>query len=213
MGDAGRRDVDDVLILDPIPAAHQGEGAGDVKKVQRGARGCPEFNVAPFAGCADEPDDGALQVGMAIYLELLSARGTDGVEGYHWLESGKQEFGGIVVNHGNLRLLVGIAEGEPDHETVKLGGWQGIGSLRFDRVLRRDDEKTVSDASGHPARGNLPFRHDLKQGGLYLRRRAVNLVGKEDIGKDRPRHERKAAFSGVENVDAGYVVGSKSGVH
>ena len=47
------------------------------------------------------------------------------------------------------------------------------------------------------ARGHLPLLHRLEQGGLGLGRRAVDLVGQDQVGEDRPGHEAQLAGAAV----------------
>ena len=42
----------------------------------------------------------------------------------------------------------------------------------------------------------MPLLHGLEQGGLRLGRRAVDLVGQEDVGEDRPLDEAELAPAG-----------------
>ena len=61
--------------------------------------------------------------------------------------------------------------------------------------------------------GDLVFLHGLEQGGLGLGRRAVDFVGEDDVGKDRPLHERHAPAVGsfLEDLGAGDVGGHQVG--
>ncbi len=63
--------------------------------------------------------------------------------------------------------------------------------LRLDRVLRRDDEERLGKGVRLSVDGHLRLRHAFEQGGLSARRRAVDLVGEQNVGKDgaRAKHE------------------------
>jgi len=67
------------------------------------------------------------------------------------------------------------------------------------------------------AGGHLAFLHGLQECGLGLGRRAVDLVGQEDVGEDRPLLELEAAASALglflEDVGAGDIRGIRSGVN
>jgi hypothetical protein len=53
--------------------------------------------------------------------------------------------------------------------------------------------KNGSAAVGRPADRHLPLLHRLQQRRLRLGRRAVDLVGQQHVGEDRPLHEAELA--------------------
>ena len=65
------------------------------------------------------------------------------------------------------------------------------------------------------ADGHLPLLHRLEQGGLRLGRRAVDLVGQDDVGEDRPPQELELADAGrlvlLDHLGAGDVRGHQVG--
>ncbi len=79
-----------------------------------------------------------------------------------------------------------IADQDVEHEAVKLRFGQRIGPFLLDRVLRGQDEERIRELVPLAADGHLPFLHGLEQGGLRLGGRAVDLVGQDDIGENRP---------------------------
>ena len=90
-------------------------------------------------------------------------------------------------------LEAGIIHLDVEHEAVELGLGQRVGAFLLDRVLRGDDEERLRQVVGLLADGDLAFLHGLQQGGLRLGRRAVDLVGQEDVGEDRPLDEAELA--------------------
>ena len=83
-----------------------------------------------------------------------------------------------------------------EHEPVELGLRQRIGPFHFDRVLRGDDEERRLELVRLAADRDFAFLHGLQQGGLRLGRRAVDFVGQQEVGEDRPLHERHAVLAG-----------------
>ena len=92
-----------------------------------------------------------------------------------------------------LGLAVGIAELDAHLEAVELRLGQREGADLVRRVLRRDDEERL----GQPARlafgGDLVLLHRLEQRRLRLRRRAVHLVGEDQLREDRAGMELERA--------------------
>ena len=98
-----------------------------------------------------------------------------------------------------------VGEGYDDqhlqHEPVDLRLGQWIGALGLDRVLRGHHEEGVRHRVGLPPDGHLSLLHDLEQRALHLRRRAVDLVGEQEVREHRPERRRELARALV--VDAG----------
>ena len=62
--------------------------------------------------------------------------------------------------------------------------WQWIGALLVDGVLGRHHQKWLLQWISRVADGDLPLLHRFKQRTLHLCRRAIDLVGEDDIGED-----------------------------
>ena len=92
-----------------------------------------------------------------------------------------------------LLLGLGIGDEDLEQEPVELGLGQGIGPLLLDRVLRGQHEERVGQGMAAAAGGDLPLLHRLEQGGLGLGRGAVDLVGQDQVGEDRPLDEAQLA--------------------
>ena len=93
-------------------------------------------------------------------------------------------------------LLLGprrIRHVDAEEEPVQLGLGQRVRTFLFDGVLRGDDEERVGQRIGLLADGDLAFLHRLQEGRLGLGRRAVDLVGQNDVGEDRALDESELA--------------------
>ena len=116
-------------------------------------------------------------------------------------------FEGVVgqpgVNHGEFGGGRRIADREAHHEAVELGLGQRKGALRFQRILRRQNDKGIGEPVGLAVHRNLPFLHALEQARLCSGRRAVDFVGEQDLRENRTGAEDKAAPALVEIGDAG----------
>ena len=55
--------------------------------------------------------------------------------------------------------------------------------------------------------GDLRFVHGFEQGGLRLRRGAVDLVGQQDVGEDGAGLEFELLLDGIVDADADDVAG------
>ena len=84
---------------------------------------------------------------------------------------------------------------------------QRVGALVLDRVLRGAHDERVGQRSRHPVDGDLPLLHGLEQRRLRLRRRAVDLVGEQQVGEHRTGPEGELRRSGVVDERAGHVAG------
>ena len=91
----------------------------------------------------------------------------------------------------DLLLLVGrrVIHLDVEHEAVQLRFRQRIGPLLLDGVLRGNGEEGLRQRIGGLSHGHFPLLHGLQQGGLGLGWGAVDLVGQEDAGEDRPLDE------------------------
>ena len=100
---------------------------------------------------------------------------------------------GRGVDDPPLLVARGIADVDREHEAVELGLGQRIGAFLLDRVLRGHDEERRLEVERVRARRDLVFLHGLQERGLGLGGRAVDLVGQDDVGEDRPLHEPEAS--------------------
>ena len=97
-----------------------------------------------------------------------------------------------------------IPEQHFDHEPIQLRLRERIGALELDRVLRREHRERRRQRMRDAVRGDGALLHRLEQGGLGLRRRAVDFVGEHQVGEDRTRPEPEFVRAG-QHRDAGDV--------
>ena len=96
-------------------------------------------------------------------------------------------------------------------ETVDLREGKRVHTFHLHGILRGDDEEERIHRVGGIADRHLAFCHHFQEGRLHFWRRAVDLVGQEDVRKDRAGRENEAAGARVEDVDARDVVGQEVG--
>ena len=101
----------------------------------------------------------------------------------------------LVVAAQHLLLLLGgrVADLQLEQEAVELRLGQRVGALVLDRVLRGDDDERVGQRAGLALDRDLPLLHRLEQRRLGLGRRAVDLVGEQQVGEHRPLAEPELA--------------------
>src|SRR3546814_9397809 len=85
-----------------------------------------------------------------------------------------------------------------EEETVELRLGQRRDALLFDRILRREHGEARTQRVRLAINRHMPFLHRLEQRGLRLRRSAVNLVGEQQLGEDRPLGQSEARRLEVE---------------
>src|SRR6185437_6947925 len=78
-----------------------------------------------------------------------------------------------------------IADAQLEHEPVDLRFRKRVRAFLLDRVLRRQHEKGFFESERRPADRHLLLLHRFEQRRLHLGRRAVDLVGENDVGEDR----------------------------
>ena len=86
----------------------------------------------------------------------------------------------------DLFLLIarGVADAQLEHEAVDLRLRERVRSLLLDRILCREDKKRFLELVSHTADRDLLFLHRLEQRRLDLCRRAIDLVGENDVRED-----------------------------
>ncbi len=94
------------------------------------------------------------------------------------------------------RVLQGLLE----QEAVELGLRQRIGALLLDRVLGRHHREAFGERVGLAVDGDVALLHRLQERGLGLGRRAVDLVGQQQLAEDRPARQREGRSLEVEEV-------------
>ncbi len=94
-----------------------------------------------------------------------------------------------------------VVDVDLQEEAIELGLGEGVSSLLVDRVLGRHDQEGVRQRVGRITDRHLPLLHGFEEGALHLGRRAVDLVGEDEVGEDRPEFGDELAVLGV--VDQG----------
>ncbi len=100
-----------------------------------------------------------------------------------------------------------VRHDDVEHEAIELRLGQRVGAFELDRVLRGEHEERPIELVGPAGGGDVVLLHRLEQRRLRLRRRAVDLVGEDDLREDRPVREpqRARAVLLLENLGAGDV--------
>ncbi len=138
-----------------------------------GARGGDQVHRVPADGLGDvDPADGVDQL-----HDLVRVR--------HRLEVLQRRDAAVHVQHLQLGLHAGVADGDTGHEAVALRLGQRVGALHLDRVLRGHHHERARQLVGLAVDRDLALLHGLQQRGLGLRRGAVDLVADHDLGEDR----------------------------
>ena len=90
-------------------------------------------------------------------------------------------------------------------EAVELGLRERIRAVELHGVLRRDDEERLGQLTSRAFDCDLALPHRLQQRRLGARGGAVDLVGQDDVGEDRARHEFEGQLFLVEDARSGDV--------
>ena len=117
------------------------------------------------------------------------------------------------AEHLDLVVARGVADRRPDEEPVELRLGQRVRALVLDRVLRRQHDERRREHARLAFARHLPLLHRLEQRGLRLRWGAVDLVGEEEVGEDRARHELELRAALVEDDEPVTSEGIRSGVN
>ena len=112
---------------------------------------------------------------------------------------------GAAGQDRGLRLMVGAADLHRQREPVELAFGKVEGADLLGRVLRRDDKEGPRQVARLAVHGHGALLHRLQQRRLRLRRRAVQLVGKQHLREDGPLAHHEAAALAVEHRQAGDV--------
>ncbi len=104
-----------------------------------------------------------------------------------------------------------MVDDDLEHEAIELCFGQGIGSLELDGILGGEDVERLGELVRGALDGDAVLLHRLQKGRLCLRRRAVDLVGQDDVREDGSPLEHELPASGgrvfLDDVRAGDVGG------
>src|SRR5262249_14102027 len=104
-----------------------------------------------------------------------------------------------------LLLASGIADRNPHDEAVELRLGKGIGAFQINRVLRSDDQERHLKWEGLPFNRDLALLHCLEQRRLSLGRRAIDLIGEQELGKNWTAAELELSLALIVQEAAGDV--------
>ena len=195
------RHVEHVLGQRVVAAADEGQRPGREDQVDRRARARAERDVALELGQAvrlgrprgRRQPDGVLDqrrvdvdaVGRLLHREQAVGR-------QHLLD-GRAARPVIRSTMTNSSVGARVADEDLEHEPVDLRLGQRVRALGLDRVLGRQHEERARDLERLAADRHLALLHDLEQRALDLGRRAVDLVGEQQVGEDRPERRPELA--------------------
>ena len=206
------RDRLDVLGGDVVAAVHHGIRPRGEHEGERPARGGAHHDRAVAAGGGGELDAVAGDVvldrhGLHRALHLGQTVGVgDRLEVLVLLLPAE-----AAAQDVPLLLRRGVAEGHPHEEAVELGLGQGVGALVLDRVGGGEHVEGLRERERLALDGDLVLLHGLQQRRLGLGRRAVDLVGEQEPGEQRPGAEDELGLLLVEDERPRQVRGQQVG--
>ena len=113
-----------------------------------------------------------------------------------------------ITNSSSSRRVV---DQDLQHEAIELRFGQRVRAFLLDRVLRRQHEERLGQRVGLVADRDLALLHRLEQRALHLGRRAVDLVGEDEVGEDRALRGRNSPRARVVDARADDVGGQQVG--
>ena len=103
---------------------------------------------------------------------------------------------GVLLDDAALVGQAGVVDLQLEEEAVELRLGQRVGALLLDGVLRGQHDERLVQPVALAGDGHRLLLHGLQQRGLRLGRRAVDLVGQQHVGEDRPAREDEAPVAG-----------------
>src|SRR5712692_2304882 len=197
----GARDRLDVIRGHEVPTRDGGPRPRRFQEGEGSPRARPDFDLAVRPRRDDDVDHVSFDGGIHVDFFDRGLEGPDLVRRRDWLDR-RIVRAPLPTTLEHLDLLVPrrIADVDAEQEAVHLCLRKRIGPLVLNRVLRRHHEEGSVESEGLSFEGRLPLLHRLEQGGLRLRRRAVDLVRKEDIREDRASPEDELARLAIVHV-------------
>src|ERR1051325_9847710 len=99
----------------------------------------------------------------------------------------------MLLKNADLLLRRRVADFDLQQEAVKLRFRQRICAFKLDWILRGKDGKELRERMRNAVNGDLALFHGFQHCGLRTRRHAVDLVGEQEIGEERPAMQREGA--------------------
>ena len=112
-----------------------------------------------------------------------------------------------LLQYLDFLIRGGIADGQPQHEAVKLGLRQRLGARRTQGVLGGNDCIRLGELSGNPVHCHLPLLHGFQQGALGFGTGAVDFVCQKQVCHHRPGPVFQLPGGAVQNRIAHHVCG------
>ena len=206
-----------VVRRDEIPPRERGVGAAGEEQRLRGARTGANEDGVRLASRAHEVHDVGRQLVADGHTFERAAELGEVLGGNYGLDfaGGERLLGRVRTEHAvrefQLAGAVGRVHRDLEHEAVFLRLGQRIGALVLDRVLRREDGKVRRKRMRVAVDRHPPLLHGLEQRGLRFRGGAVDFIGEQKGGEDRPFDEDELVLLHVENARAGDVGGHEIG--
>src|SRR5690606_4268838 len=213
-----RGDVLDVLGRHVVAAREPGPGAGRAVDAHARPRARAVENLPGerrvdrpgIAGRDDDVDDVLLELVGEIQIEYGTARFHHRALGQKLLRAERVALAGLrllAVQHQDAALVLdrGVTDFHVQQETVELRFRQRVRALLLDRVLGGHHHEQARQRVALLAHRDLPLLHRLEQRRLHLRRRAVDLVGEDQVVEQRTLAELEAAVLRPVDLGAGEV--------
>ena len=207
-----------VVRGDEASSAEVGVGAGCEGERDGGARGCAvaeegddigEAVGGGFAGGEDDVDDVIFDPSIdedGVH-EFAGADDVGGFEDPLDLEVG----GGSAHEVEDLAFLLfgRVADFQFEHEAVELRFWECVGPFLFERVLGGEHDEGIGELVSGFADGDLAFCHGFEEGALDFCGGAIDFVGQDEVGEERPLFGGELACSRIVDEGADEVCGEE----
>ena len=189
----GDRVVDDVFRDDEVASRAARRRSRDLRHRERASRADPEIEVGVLTRGVGDGDDEVNErlvdpdlVDLQLQLEHI-------VRVHHRRERVERRPRRLLLD--DARFVGGrrIAEFDPHEKTVELVFREEIGALEFVGILRGDHHEWGRKVMDLPLCAHCRFGHRLEERRLRPRGRAIDLVGEDDVGEDRPPPKQECA--------------------
>ena len=111
----------------------------------------------------------------------------------------------VVAQDIFFAFAIRIAHADAHQEAVELRFGQRIGAVVLDRILRGENQERLGQRVRVIVDSDLRFVHCFEQGGLRFRRGAIDFIGDDYVGENRPGLEFEALRRRVVDADADHV--------
>src|SRR5690606_19134809 len=102
-----------------------------------------------------------------------------------------------AIEHVREVLPRGEADEDLEEEAVELRLRKRVGAVHLEGVLGRHDEEWLLEPMHLATDGDASLLHGLEERRLRLRRRAVDLIGEDHLGEDRPTLELEGSPAAI----------------